>query len=443
MWHRLPLCVLLQLADFLGPSDLARLALVCSAWALAVSSVFNTGRHWRHLTICGHSPYRELEERIDTIQATGALWSVGRFIYTLNIGGVCADHILQACINLVTQHLRGGKGRLPLLKSVLICRQVPLANVVHRASVNSPAFKTYKALIAMMLQLRDMQHIRMLGISGVVGFSRDLVDSIAIHNHLSLRCLTLERCCVNLAGLCKFDNLVALRISHFMFGQDVLDIVAGSTIICLTLVQAEGEPYPWATVPSDQWIAARKRSPLLRIRIVKGPQLDRMLWPTKGAPVADVILYNAPAKSTRTFRKLSSSYHETLSIIIQLGLPVTPGYKWFSNRCDKELIKLVTCCHNLKYLALRELVSTFTVALIADRGKSLKHVSIRQKGVRIRRDWPIHLMPSTSQSHDTLNKQASSYLEVEKAMTSRVGYEWKLLTDRQYMRILEEEFTGI
>lgn len=78
-----------------------------------------------------------------------------------------------------------------------------------------------------------------------------------------------------------------------------------------------------------------------------------------------------------------------------------------------------------------ERISTATVLLLAYTAKNLQYLHIRSNAVIKRCDWP-HNSEWTDEFFDWLKFNSRSYALVEKEVSQILGYNWQMLTDRQF-----------
>lgn len=80
---------------------------------------------------------------------------------------------------------------------------------------------------------------------------------------------------------------------------------------------------------------------------------------------------------------------------------------------------------------VNERISTSTALLLAYHGRNLKWLYIRGNAVIIRSDWK-QAQDWTDEFFSWLKVNSRSYALVEKEISQILGYQWKLLTDREF-----------
>lgn len=83
---------------------------------------------------------------------------------------------------------------------------------------------------------------------------------------------------------------------------------------------------------------------------------------------------------------------------------------------------------------IRDKISTATILLIAFFTKKLKFLHVRKNAVVLRSDWARN----TDWSEDLyawIKTTSRSYEATETEISSILGYRWKMLSDKEFLRI--------
>lgn len=81
-----------------------------------------------------------------------------------------------------------------------------------------------------------------------------------------------------------------------------------------------------------------------------------------------------------------------------------------------------------------ERISTATVLLLAYHGKNLKWFFVRGNAVIIKTDWKQG-SDWTDEFYSWLKVNSRSYALVENEVSQILGYKWRFLTDKEFMRL--------
>lgn len=111
----------------------------------------------------------------------------------------------------------------------------------------------------------------------------------------------------------------------------------------------------------------------------------------------------------------------------------------FENRLDRGIINLAASCRHLKWLTVKEPLSIATLVLVANANPNIEKFLIRSDMILKQNDVPYDLFPDdvTRGNAELLCKEPEL---LEEKMSELLGFSWKVLSRRDYFRIINEKY---
>lgn len=434
-WKFLPDILLEDVFTMLAPKARHEASQVCQRWYGA----FYSPRVWetftlkeRTLTKKRFNLYRGYQREVCPRKTQVCLLRVGAYFKKIVIPPISDFYNLYEFIRVVNSYM-GFFEEFPM----------PLLNTFHFTFaceshgmtgklVHGTGGKLLEELKSLLSNMRNMKNFKLNQLLLDDYEITDLINAIANRSSDSLKCFELLNCSrvpYALHEISKFENLQQLIISPQHLNELVLLLVAGMGLTELHLVQ-DAYTCEFDPVPSEAWKMAKEIAPFLSVTLeVRGDtKSDIMLQPH--APVKRII-YNTPHAKTvpDTVSTAAYFYRDTLEEYIQRCLPRVHGSRSFDKRGDFSLLNLLQRCRRIHTLVIRERISTATLLLLAEEGKSLQNLIVRQNALIKKCDWPNQW---TNEFYDWLRTSSHSFETTNQEVAKILGPPWKPLSDQEF-----------
>ncbi|KAL0277063.1 UNVERIFIED_CONTAM: hypothetical protein PYX00_004479 [Menopon gallinae] len=447
-WDKLPDLLLERIFSYLSMREKYWASMTCRSWY----RIFHMPNSWATfivddttLTRRKFNYYSGWEHVLDHYRTMQCLTNVGRYFRYLIFEPMMNFNNLYQFMNMVSYY----------------AEKAEYENTEEGIGM---AVKALKFIFPCnMKQKAEAENVRIFGTGGqILASLKRLMSSLPALTELELIDLMLEyndakflldevcnRCCLQLETLVLinltkenyellhpgvFLNLNILVISPQNLGDDLIQLLGYTKINHLHIKSNAFSPPVQGCRPVSPkiWLQCRKNNPRLSVHI---DCVNDVLWQEE-APVKSII-FNSPTAMVQTDIILSTIefYGNQLEVFAHHGIAYFQRPKSFHDRPDSSLVLLCRQCPRLCTLVIRERISTATVLLLASCGKQLRNLIIRRNAVIIKTDWPKS-SEWTDEFYTWLKVASRKYEFVEKEVSQILGYRWKMLSDKEFRKVL-------
>lgn len=296
-----------------------------------------------------------------------------------------------------------------------------------------------KTLKELLYELNNLRFLKLVDLMLERYDAKHLLDEVLDSCNTSLQrlCLiniTSTHCPILHTGL--FFNLKVLIISPQNLDNDVLQLLASTSIRHLHIFQNNYSPMTPAACSGKAWKQLRAENPHIKVHLrleTTTPGNDVTYQPN--APVYSVTFRSPKNQITsENLIKLVDMYKYTLTTFGHELLPKFSCPKSFHNRIDSLLVLMARQCPNLTSLTIREKVSTSTLLLLAKTAINLRFFNVRKNAIVLKCDWPKN--PDwTEEFFEWLKISSKSYETTETEISRILGYKWTMLCDKSFKKI--------
>nr|CAD7589791.1 unnamed protein product [Timema genevievae] len=453
-WSQLPDLVVEQVFSYLTIRQRYYASLVCRSW----SAAFNLQHVWATfmfddstLTRRKFNYYYGWQHVLDHMRLQNCLSRIGRNIRCLVFAPLVNFFNLYEFMNMFSYFAEqpppdnlGIGPNIRSLRFVFPCNMA-VGDETEQAHIFGTGGKLLEALKRLMGNLPSLRHLELIDLmldTREAQYLLDEVCSVCCTTLCTLAVVNTTKLNYQLLHVGVFLNLQVLVISPQNLGDDVVHLLANTTLRHLHLVQNSYTPEDlvFKPVSSQVWSLCRLTNPQLVVHLeVEGPRNRDPLWQSK-APVHSVLYHSPHARVvSESILTVVDLYRHDLRIYGHRGLPKFNMAKSFHDRIDSLLLLLCRQCPYLHTLVpqilcgiVRERISTSTVILLAYTAKNLLYFYVRRNAVILRCDWPEN--PEwTPEFYKWLRTSSRTYEATEREVSQMMSRRWTLLSDRQFL----------
>jgi F-box protein 39 len=385
---------------------------------------------------------------LDCLRAQQCLTRIGRFIKGMEIAPAYNFNNIAQFMTLFTfnvqqskradkcemQYYEVGK-RVQSFKYVFPCNMASNELDVKLYGTGGQLLKTLKALL---YELNKLKSLKLIDLMLERYEAKHLLDEVLescnmVLQHLSLINVTSTHCPILHVGL--FFNLKVLIISPQNLDDDVLQLLASTSLRHFHIFQNNYCPTTPAACSDKAWRSFRKDNPKVKVylRVESSSKSEMTLQPS--APVY-AVTYHTPKSqiSAAKLIEIVDRYKYTLSIFGHETLPDYDSPKAFDDRIDSLLMLMARQCPNLRSLTVRETVSTSTLLLLAKSATNLSELNVRKCAVIAKMDWPKN-QEWSDEFYQWLQVSSRSHESTEKEISQILGCRWTMLCDESFQKL--------
>ncbi|CAH0555831.1 unnamed protein product [Brassicogethes aeneus] len=451
-WSELPDLVLEKILSYLHIREKYYCSLVCKSWY----SAFHLPKVWSRfvledttLTRARFNYYSGWQYVLDHLRAQMCLSTVGKKIRYLTIMPMLNFYNLYEFMNMISwyteqdqekENVQIGVGsNIESLKFTFPCNMTTRDDTerIRLFGTGGKLLEALKRLMGNLTKLKTLQLIDLMLDPKEAQYLLDGVVNTCLVTLKTLYVVNTTRVNYPLLHVGVFLNLNKLVISPQNLGDDVVELFGNTNLKHLHIVQNRYTPddeniYP---VSPKVWRQCRKSNQNLCVHLeLECVKPKPLIW-QENAPVKS-ILYNSTHIQLKNDELITAIdfYKNDLKVYGHKCIARFHRSKSFHERVDGSLLLLIRECTYLTTLVVTERISTATVLLLAYTGKNLKWLHIRKNAVIIKTDWPKS--PDwTEEFYSWLKTNSRSYELVEAEISQILGYKWKLLSDKDFMKL--------
>ncbi|GLV34387.1 uncharacterized protein CBL_00314 [Carabus blaptoides fortunei] len=448
-WSELPNLLLEKIFSFLSIREKYYASLVCKSWNTSFYLPYVWSRFVLEdttLTRGRFNYYTGWQYVLDHLRTQMCLSQVGRNFRNLTFDPMLNFYNLYEFMNMISWYveqskrinfeMRGVGCNIQALKFTFPCN-MNSRDESERTRLFGTGGKLLEALKRLMRNLTKMKRLELIDLMLDSREAQHLLDEVCELCYLTLTHLALintTRIQCQLLHIGVFLNLQVLTISPQNLGEDAVELLGCIKLRHLHIIQNRFTPNDSTiqAVPAGVWKACKKNNPALSVYLqVEGTREKEVVW----QPMAPVkaILYDSSHMKLQSNSMLMAidMYKNYLQIYGHKELPRFHMPKSFHERIDSLLLLLCRQCIFLRTLIIRERVSTSTLLLLAYTAKNLRYFYVRRNAVILRCDWPRN--PEWSDEFYTwLKVNSRSYDLTEMEVSQVLGFNWKMLSDREF-----------
>ncbi|XP_019881787.1 uncharacterized protein LOC109609546 isoform X2 [Aethina tumida] len=451
-WSDLPDLILEKIFSYLHIRERYYCSLVCKNWYRAFSLPYVWSRFVLEdttLTRARFNYYCGWQYVLDHVRTSCCLSTVGNKIRYLTIMPMMNFYNLYEFMNMISwymeqkeekENVKLGIGtNIEWLKFTFPCNMTTRDDT-ERIRLFGTGGKLLEALKRLMGNLKNLRNLLLIDLMLDPKDAQYLLDEVVSSSCLALKTLYVvntTKVYYPLLHVGVFLNLHKLVISPQNLGDDVVELLGNTNLKHLHILQNRYSPDDENINPvsAKVWKQCKKNNPDLCVHLqLECVKPKPLIW-QECAPVK-TVLYNSTRLQLRTDELMTvvDFYRTDLRVYGHLSIARIHRSKSFHERIDGSLLLLVRECPKLTTLAVTERISTATVLLLAYTGKNLRRLHIRKNAVIIKSEWPQS--PEWSDEfYLWLKINSRSYELVEKEVSQIVGYEWKFLSDKEYIKL--------
>ncbi|XP_063397768.1 uncharacterized protein LOC134682104 [Mytilus trossulus] len=244
-------------------------------------------------------------------------------------------------------------------------------------------------------------------------------------------------------------NLTELAINPQQLDYSLLVHLASNSLRDLFIVANEKTPtfYNEAPINDAQWKDIRRNSPTLRVHCYFScthEWADRDVIFKPSMPLASLIYkQNVWLRYPFLIHHFMSAYCETLEEFVDYSLSertYEQDYgKTFLSRMDELVITVARNCHKLKWLTVKEPLSSASIILIACLNRNIRRFLVRDDMILYTNDIPDDVFPDEV-IKQTVNLFYDTPEKLSEKMSEILNTRWTPLSRSNYFAILKNKY---